>query len=47
MPAESKLVLTRRHWRILALALLVALVPHAKAQDEGRDPPSRAARHPS
>jgi hypothetical protein len=41
---ESRLVLTRRHWRILALALLVAVVPAAKAQDADRDPPSRAAR---
>jgi hypothetical protein len=46
MPAESqtKLVLTRRRWRILALALLVALVPAAKAQDGDGDPPARAAR---
>lgn len=43
-PTESKLVLTRRRWRILALTLLVALVPAAKADDAERDPPSRAAR---
>jgi len=41
---ESKLLLTRRHWRLLALALLVAIAPAAKAQDADRDPPSRAAR---
>ncbi|MFN3302875.1 MAG: DUF6600 domain-containing protein, partial [Roseateles sp.] len=44
MPADSKLVLTRRRWRILALALLMAAVPAARAQDGERDPPSRAAR---
>ncbi|HEY0955524.1 MAG TPA: DUF6600 domain-containing protein, partial [Roseateles sp.] len=44
MPADPKLVLKRRHWRILALALLVAIVPAAKAEDADRDPPSRAAR---
>lgn len=44
MPADSKLVLTRRRWRILALALLMAAVPAAKAEDGERDPPSRAAR---
>jgi hypothetical protein len=42
--AESKLVLTRRRWRILALTLLLALVPAAKAQEADRDPPSRAGR---
>lgn len=42
--AESKLVLTRRTWRVLALSFLVAIVPGAKAQDANRDPPSRAAR---
>jgi len=41
---ESKLVLTRGRWRILALVLLVALAPAARAQDGDRDPPSRAAR---
>lgn len=41
---ESRLVLSRRHWRILAMALLVAVVPAAKAQDGDRDPPSRAGR---
>lgn len=41
---ESRLVLTRRHWRVLALALLVAIAPAAKAQDADRDPPARAAR---
>lgn len=41
---DSKLVLTRRHWRVLALALLVAIAPAAKAQDADRDPPTRAAR---
>jgi len=41
---ESKLVISRRHWRMLALALLVAIAPSAKAQEADRDPPSRAAR---
>jgi len=41
---ESRLVLTRRHWRILALTLLMAIVPAARAQDTDRDPPTRAAR---
>ncbi|WP_458232145.1 DUF6600 domain-containing protein [Roseateles sp. P5_E8] len=41
---ESKLVISRRSWRMLALALLVAVAPGAKAQDADRDPPSRAAR---
>ena len=41
---ESKLTLTRRRWRILALTLLFALVPAARAQDADRDPPTRAAR---
>jgi len=41
---ESKLTLTRRRWRILALTLLFALVPAAKAEDGDRDPPTRAAR---
>ncbi|CAM4070418.1 DUF6600 domain-containing protein [Roseateles saccharophilus] len=43
-PIESKLVLTRRHWRVLALALLFAIAPAAEAQDADRDPPTRAAR---
>ncbi len=43
-PANPQLVLTRRHWRILALALLFAIAPVAKAQDSDRDPPTRAAR---
>jgi hypothetical protein len=42
--AESKLILTRRRWRILALTLLFALVPAAKAEDADGDPPTRAAR---
>ncbi|MFG6487076.1 DUF6600 domain-containing protein [Roseateles sp. BYS78W] len=41
---ESKLVLSRRRWRMLALALLVAAAPAVKAQDADRDPPTRAAR---
>src|SRR4051812_5961027 len=41
---ESKLMLTRRCWRMLALTLLVAIAPAVKAQDADRDPPSRAAR---
>jgi len=48
MSPESKLVISRRSWRMLALALLVAVAPVAKAQDTAspadRDPPSRAAR---
>ncbi|MCE4553261.1 DUF6600 domain-containing protein [Roseateles cellulosilyticus] len=40
----TRLVLTRSRWRILAMALLVSLVPAAKAQDADRDPPTRAAR---
>lgn len=46
LPADNKLVLSRRRWRILALTLLVALAPAAKAQDNDndRDPPARAAR---
>ena len=43
-PAAPKLVLNRRAWRILALTLLVAIAPGAKAQDGDRDPPTRAAR---
>ncbi|HEY8876193.1 MAG TPA: DUF6600 domain-containing protein [Roseateles sp.] len=43
-PIESKLVLTRRCWRVLALTLWFAIVPAAKAQDADRDPPTRAAR---
>ena len=43
-PIESKLVLNRSRWRVLALALLIAIVPAAKAQDADRDPPTRAAR---
>ena len=43
-PAESKLVLNRRHWRVLALALLFAIAPAVRAQDADRDPPARAAR---
>ncbi|MFT7774634.1 DUF6600 domain-containing protein [Roseateles sp.] len=39
-----KLVLNRRAWRILALTLLVAIAPGARAQDGDRDPPTRAAR---
>ena len=42
--AESKLVMTRRTWRALALTLLVAIAPGVRAQDADRDPPSRAAR---
>jgi hypothetical protein len=42
--SDSKLVISRRSWRVLALALLVAAAPVAKAQDADRDPPSRAAR---
>lgn len=45
---ESKLVISRRSWRMLALTLLVAVAPAAKAQEQAadadRDPPSRAAR---
>ncbi|MBI3346686.1 MAG: hypothetical protein HY020_05680, partial [Burkholderiales bacterium] len=41
---DPKLVLNRRTWRILALTLLVALAPAARAQDADRDPPTRAAR---
>lgn len=43
-PAESTLVLNRRHWRVLALALLFAIAPAVRAQDADRDPPARAAR---
>ena len=43
-PATSKLVLNRRTWRLLALTLLVAIAPAAKAQSPDRDPPTRAAR---
>ncbi|KQW52143.1 MULTISPECIES: DUF6600 domain-containing protein [unclassified Roseateles] len=42
--ADSKLVLIRSRWRILAMTLLLALAPAAKAEDADRDPPSRAAR---
>jgi len=42
--AASPLALTRRRWRVLALTLLFALAPGARAQDAERDPPSRAAR---
>ena len=41
---ESKLVLTRSRWRTLALTLLVAIAPAVQAQDNDRDPPTRAAR---
>jgi hypothetical protein len=45
---ESKLVISRGRWRMLALALLVAVAPAAQADDKvsdaDRDPPSRAAR---
>lgn len=43
-PTPSKLVLTRSRWRMLAMALLIAMAPLAKAQDADRDPPTRAAR---
>lgn len=42
--SAPKLVLNRRAWRVLALTLLVAIAPGAKAQDGDRDPPTRAAR---
>lgn len=42
--AAPQLTLNRRTWRILALTLLFALAPGAKAQDGDRDPPARAAR---
>ncbi|MGQ3053924.1 MAG: DUF6600 domain-containing protein, partial [Roseateles sp.] len=42
--ADSKLVLIRSRWRILAMTLLLALAPPAKSDDGDRDPPSRAAR---
>ncbi len=41
---DSKLVLSRRHWRALALTLLVAMAPMAKALEADRDPPTRAGR---
>ncbi|KQV60332.1 hypothetical protein ASC95_02375 [Pelomonas sp. Root1217] len=41
---ESKLVLKRNRWRMLALALFIAVAPGVKAQDTDRDPPTRAAR---
>jgi hypothetical protein len=41
---DSKLTLTRRRWRVLAMSLLFAIVPAANAQDTDRDPPTRAAR---
>ncbi|MBW8780178.1 MAG: hypothetical protein JF585_13360, partial [Burkholderiales bacterium] len=44
MPADSKLVLSRRRWRMLALTLLIAVAPAVRAQDTDRDPPARAAR---
>ncbi len=43
-PASPPLVLNRSTWRLLALALLVAIAPGAKAQGPDRDPPTRAAR---
>ncbi|WP_422013084.1 DUF6600 domain-containing protein [Roseateles sp.] len=42
--AAPELVLNRRHWRVLAMTLLLALAPGAHAQDADRDPPARAAR---
>jgi hypothetical protein len=41
---DSPLALSRRQWRILAMALLVAIAPGARAQEADRDPPARAAR---
>ena len=44
MATPDSLVINRRTWRILALTLLFAMAPGARAQDVDRDPPARAAR---